>query len=321
MKLTIAGLVALATTVPSCAMGSIILPPRTLTVFVTESSFKGNKFGGLAGADVICNEEAQAAGLPGDYIAWISDSRTSARDRIDRFDGAFALVDGTIVANTFDDLVDGEIDHLIDLQADGSKYSGEDCVWTGTNEDGSGEVPNYIHCSDWSQDWGLGLAGSTTSQNKLRDWTYQYRRGCGRNNCHLYCIQQPYVPLVTRIGSPDGDRCIDVPRRNMVNGQDLIVWECHGQENQMWKMDAQGRIRSKQNPKYCLDPQGPDTADNTPVQIWECEDNYMPQQWMFTAENEIRSLWTPDKCIDVLQNGDDSGDRVVMYHCSPQWNV
>jgi hypothetical protein len=54
---------------------------RVTAVFVTSTTQTGN-LGGLSGADQICNDRAVAAGLTGNYLAWLS---TSSMDAIDRF--------------------------------------------------------------------------------------------------------------------------------------------------------------------------------------------------------------------------------------------
>ena len=49
-------------------------------VFVTEWEGDGN-IGGLTAADSICQTEADDAGLPGTYKAWLSDSTASPSSR------------------------------------------------------------------------------------------------------------------------------------------------------------------------------------------------------------------------------------------------
>ncbi|MEZ4248105.1 MAG: hypothetical protein R3B99_07695 [Polyangiales bacterium] len=49
-------------------------------LFVTNQFFTAN-FGSLAGADMRCQAAATAAGLPGTFKAWLSDSETSMASR------------------------------------------------------------------------------------------------------------------------------------------------------------------------------------------------------------------------------------------------
>ncbi|MCP4629308.1 MAG: hypothetical protein GY850_38260, partial [bacterium] len=75
-------------------------------VFLTSGSYTGGEFGGLTGADEICQAEADAGGLTGTYAAWLSGSTAaeSAAERINQSGGPFVLPDGTVVADNWADL-------------------------------------------------------------------------------------------------------------------------------------------------------------------------------------------------------------------------
>ena len=60
----------------------------------------------MPGADAKCNELASAAFLPGIYKAGTASSDPPAA-RFFRSSGPYLLVDGTIIANDWDDLSDG----------------------------------------------------------------------------------------------------------------------------------------------------------------------------------------------------------------------
>jgi len=90
----------------------LLLSPDVVQVFVTSESFDGN-LGGIDGADTKCADAASAAGLGGNWKAWISDNATNASMRI--IDAQYQLLDGTVVANNLDDLTDGKINAPIDL--------------------------------------------------------------------------------------------------------------------------------------------------------------------------------------------------------------
>ena len=77
-------------------------------VFVTSETYTSN-LGGLAGADQQCNALAATAGLSGNYMAWLSDSSAGPDTRFTRSDIPYALVDGTLIASDWDDLVDGAL--------------------------------------------------------------------------------------------------------------------------------------------------------------------------------------------------------------------
>ena len=85
------------------------------TVFVTSTSTTGN-IGGVAGADAICAAQANAAGLSGRFLAWLSDTRgASPSARFNKSLGAYRLVDGTQIASSYADLTDGRIAAPINL--------------------------------------------------------------------------------------------------------------------------------------------------------------------------------------------------------------
>ena len=145
-----------------------------VTVFVTQTAYQGD-FGGLDGADAICQERAAAAGLPGTgWKAWLSDSTWNAINRIP--EGQYFLVDGTLVANSITDLTDGSLEAPINRNEYGQAQSG--IVWTATTLDGIGTGNT---CNNWtdasSQSGGCpdpgdpfcGSVGSTAATNA--EWT------------------------------------------------------------------------------------------------------------------------------------------------------
>jgi hypothetical protein len=130
-------------------------------VFITSQNYNGN-LGGLSGADTKCQTAASSASLPGTYKAWLSDSQTSAASRLSHSTTPYVLVDGTLVANSWTDLVDGTIQHNINKtesganpSTDGGGYEGSFAhVWTLTHFDGSkidAGAPTLITtCENWT---------------------------------------------------------------------------------------------------------------------------------------------------------------------------
>ena len=78
-------------------------------MFVTSSRHRGN-LGGLAGADAICNVRATEAGLPGagSYMAWLSAGGVSPSSRFTRAAVPYKEVDGTTIADDWNDLTNGD---------------------------------------------------------------------------------------------------------------------------------------------------------------------------------------------------------------------
>jgi len=162
---------------PTCGTGPT-------TVFVTSQTFAGD-LGGIVGADQICNNLAQNAGLPGTYIAWLSTSTVNARDRLNS-NGPYRLVIGTIIADDLQDLLDGFLDAPINIDENGTLILGNQEVWTGTLADGSAALGR---CSDWTANSNsvFGTAGNATST--AQSWTVFVNLNCSMFN-RLYCFQQ-----------------------------------------------------------------------------------------------------------------------------------
>lgn len=87
--------------------------------------------GGYDEAALPCAERAGAANLPGDYLPWLSDP--------------YVRTDKAIVANSWADLIDGQLDAPIDRDEHGAPMRAallpscalDYAVWTGTANDGT----------------------------------------------------------------------------------------------------------------------------------------------------------------------------------------
>ena len=166
---------------------------RTRKVFVTSETYQGAQFMGLVGADQRCRSLAAQADLPNfaTYVAWLSDSRTAARDRMVHGKGRYELINGLLVANDWADLTDGEL--LIPINVTEKSETSETAVWTGTQPDGS-IAPGSDHCADWTAQEleNSGYSGST--QTADAQWTLvdsPVNPGdCGELSA-LYCFEQP----------------------------------------------------------------------------------------------------------------------------------
>lgn len=138
----------------------------TRRVFVTSQLYAAN-LGGLAGADAKCQALADAAGIGGTYRAWLSvDSNSSPATRFTRSPGAYALVDGTVIATSWSDLVDGTLQNPIRLTERGGAppTSTDSCgfasVWTNTGADGAGFADGAMYsCSNFTELTGRSQLG------------------------------------------------------------------------------------------------------------------------------------------------------------------
>lgn len=73
MKTTVTVLFFLSMLISFSFFSDCIFASESVFVFVTSKRYDGN-LGGVEGANEICQEHAEAAGLPGEYKAWISSS-------------------------------------------------------------------------------------------------------------------------------------------------------------------------------------------------------------------------------------------------------
>ncbi len=189
-------------------------------VFLTSELVSGD-LGGLDGADARCQEFATEAGLPGRYRAWLSDFTGSPSTRFTQSSSPYFLLDGTVIAQNWADLTDGEIASPISVFEDGTPFTPSssllDSVWSATKEDGTLALaigPEFL-CDNWTSTAVQGFIGSpnasgapetgqivSTAGGDVRlGWTRvqaeiipgtgnfgEATPGCG--GARLYCFQQ-----------------------------------------------------------------------------------------------------------------------------------
>lgn len=166
-------------------------PPYTRLVFITSSRYTGN-LGGAAGADVICNTVAASAGLPGSYMAWVSDAVSSPNDRFIKSEGPYVLLDGRVIAIDYDDLIDGELLEQIELNEVGVYTTGY--VWTATSTMGTYLDNEYQDgnnsCAGFTSEVGRAVHG-LVGVPRVINWQWTRAGGivCDYAN-KLYCFQQ-----------------------------------------------------------------------------------------------------------------------------------
>jgi hypothetical protein len=177
--------------VPTLPCG--VSPDCERIVFVTSNTMTG-KLGGTAGADAQCNQlaanatDATKALLQGRvFTAWLSTSTVAAKDRLVHGTKAYRLIDGTVIANDWNDLVDGTIAAPINVTESAAVLpltTSATAVWTGTLPSG-GFGTNT--CTGWTVASGangaIGHFNVTTTQ-----WTSPGDAPCGEPG-RLYCFE------------------------------------------------------------------------------------------------------------------------------------
>ncbi len=164
-------------------------------VFVSSIGYQGNLKGtadnGLLGADAKCQTLAMAAGLPGAYKAWLSDGATGPVDRFDtEFTGVYELVDGTLIAHGWTDLIDETLDHPIDATELNDGMAMDVSPWSNTAP--SGAPLGVNHCANWTSSAG-GIKGSYGSSLAMdTTWTDVPMSTIPCNiPVNLYCFEDP----------------------------------------------------------------------------------------------------------------------------------
>jgi hypothetical protein len=163
--------------------------PTPKRVFVTSGEWNGN-LGGLDGADNLCRQAAKTAGL-GDveWRAWLSTTTVNAISRI-QYAGPYALVNGTVVANSAVELVESTVKVAISITENNTPATiqpAKASVWTSTDAKGQAVTPNT--CTDWTSggyfDW--GHAGSLLQTGPA--WTDSGTSARCSESAHLYCFE------------------------------------------------------------------------------------------------------------------------------------
>jgi hypothetical protein len=191
-------------------------PPGGTEAAGAEPKDIGYEYGSLDRADMICQAEARAAGLPGIYRAWLSiygggqpeyasegaelqatpvSLESSPATRFNRYYGSrYVLPDPnrTVVAGGWADLTDGALLHAINMNAAGEPVEmGEGCpVWTNTRPNGR-VLESYYEdtCDSWGTSY-WGYSGPIGDCTRIGGgWTRFDTLPCDYW-ARLYCFQQ-----------------------------------------------------------------------------------------------------------------------------------
>jgi hypothetical protein len=174
-------------------------------VFVTSTTYTGGGFGGLSGADSICNHRAAAGSLGGTYTAWLSTSTTNAADRVYHNPDGYITTNGDMVANSWADLINADFPHppgadllhTINYDEFGADV-GTVQPWTGTYE--NGQATSY-NCNNWTSSLGSD-DGTTGLTNDLNEYWSEYTDEDCDIPAPLYCFENAAsaVPSMTEWG-------------------------------------------------------------------------------------------------------------------------
>ena len=139
---------------------------------------------GIEAGDAVCRNLARQAGLENadHFKAWLSNNTTNAGDGI-QSDGPWVRLDGILIAENKDDLVNGRLLTILKLTEKGI-YSNESYAWTGTPAIG---IQIDKTCGNWKN------ADSESQGYISRIFDNTLWRYNGYNECNsmhpLYCIE------------------------------------------------------------------------------------------------------------------------------------
>lgn len=175
-----------------CDAGDCVNPKGIPRAVFVSSKWHTGDFGGLEGANTACSKMASEANLEGDFKAWLGVGQSGPAVTFTQH-GYFVLVDGTVIAESWADLTDGELLAPISLNEFGQQGTGpfgcngqSSVVWTGVSPKGETLVAN---CSGWTVaegEAGIGFLKATDSA-----WTMAPMCGAGCGQAlPMYCFAQ-----------------------------------------------------------------------------------------------------------------------------------
>ena len=155
-------------------------------VFTTTATFQGN-LGGLTGADSACQSAADAEGLEGTYLAWLSDDTGYPAARFSHWNYIYRMAEPIRKASdNWADLTDGSVDDHMRRSEDGTFLGAPRQSWTNTGNDGT--MYGSDHCNNWtnSSNSYQGAIGETDSGS---NWTVSAPYDCDQF-VRIYCFEQ-----------------------------------------------------------------------------------------------------------------------------------
>jgi hypothetical protein len=111
------------------------------------------------------------------------------------------------------------------------------------------------------------------------------------------------------------NRCIDVSGGGAAvpDGTPVIIYTCHGGNNQKWQFAADGTIRSMGK---CLDVSNANPNNGTLLQVVGCG-TQAAQRWTLQANGQLRTALPGNRCVDVLDRNPNNAVRLQLWDCNP----
>jgi hypothetical protein len=170
-----------------CALGNVCMSGScspAKRVFITDKTYLPD-FGSAAAANQICQSTANTRKLGGTWLAWIADSKFSPATDFDQSAEPYVLLDGTLIASDWADLIDGMLAHPIDMNELHATIGSRE-TWTGVYLDGTASSDN---CLEWTSNVPADLGTNGVSSVGDYGWSDIYLQFCDRW-VSLYCFEQ-----------------------------------------------------------------------------------------------------------------------------------
>jgi len=156
--------------------------------FVSSVTYDDGDFNGSGFANAECFLMALAAGLPGHYLAWMSDSDQLAPDELSNLTFKplipYVTTTGVLVANSLSDFVSGGLVAPINVDENGTPVA-DDPVWTGTDAVGDSTATNCLDFNSQSAGETGGIGRTSLSD---AGWTDAGTQTCDLS-ARIYCIE------------------------------------------------------------------------------------------------------------------------------------
>jgi len=123
--------------------------------------------------------------------------------------------------------------------------------------------------------------------------------------------------------TPSGNTglCLDAPGGSAWNGNMLWLWECNGQDGQIWVFDDY-QIRFGADENYCIDAR--DMSDGVRLMLWECTggDN---QKWGYDDSASRVYIEDTSTCLDLYEDQQWNGQWLHVWECNglgnQEWGI
>jgi hypothetical protein len=167
------------------ACGRDHFDPAHNIAFVTSTVHDPLTFGSDgAGADAICRQTATAAGLAGEYRAYVATTSVPATDHLGNSRG-WIRVDGKPVADLVTDLQSGHLLYPLRVDENGEDL-GPGFITVATGADLDGQASSSGNCGDWTAVAAATYSSGSPSASGTA-WVEATPNLC-TNLAHLYCF-------------------------------------------------------------------------------------------------------------------------------------